>query len=98
MKLGNLLVGVQEFKPDLILGEMFYPCTALIAWKLSVPWVNYWAVAALEPYLTSLWPESPRRLFVPNPISYFPQIRMKTNTQLMVTSPQSTSCDWQMLQ
>ena len=68
-----------------MLAENLYPCSALLAHKLELPWVNYWAPAPLEPDLTSLWSGANRRLFQPNPLSYLPQSWMRTTTQRMVS-------------
>lgn len=57
----------------------------MLAARLDIPWINYWGAAAVEPHLTSLWRESSRRLFVPNPISYLPQLEMRVTTQIMVS-------------
>ena len=70
----------------MMLAEAFYSCTAILASRLDVPWVNYFPAAPLEPYLTSIWAGSSRRAFVPNPLSYFPQTSMSTTTQFMVCS------------
>ncbi len=70
----------------MMLAEAFYSCTGILASRLDLPWVNYFPAAPLEPYLTSIWPSSPRRAFVPNPLSYFPQNTMSTTTQFMVCS------------
>ena len=75
---------LQAFKADVLLAENLYPCSALLAHKLALPWVNYWAPAPLEPDLTSLWSGANRRLFQPNPLSYLPQSWMRTTTQRMV--------------
>ena len=75
---------LQAFKADVLLAENLYPCSALLAHKLELPWVNYWAPAPLEPDLTSLWSGANRRLFQPNPLSYLPQSWMRTTTQRMV--------------
>ena len=68
-----------------MLAENLYPCSALLAHKLELPWVNYWAPAPLEPDLTSLWSGANRRLYQPNPLSYLPQSWMRTTTQRMVS-------------
>ena len=67
-----------------MLAEAFYPCTPLLASRLELPWVGYFAAAPIEPYMTAIWPESPRRHFVPNPLSYFPQMGQSTTSQFMV--------------
>ncbi len=75
---------VQDFGADVLLGEMFYPCTALLANRLQLPWVNYWAIAPLEPHFTSPWASTNRRLLQPKPLSYFPQSWMRVSSQHMV--------------
>ena len=75
----------QVFDADLMLGEVFYSCTALLASRMDIPWVSYFAAAPLEPFLTSIWSGGNRRAFTPNPLSYFPQISMSTTTQFMVS-------------
>ena len=65
---------------------MFYTCTALVAQKLNLHWVNYWAIAPVEPCFTTLWFGSNRALYVPNPLSYKPQTWMRVTTQHMVGS------------
>ena len=76
----------QDFDADLMLGEVFYSCTSILASRMDLQWVSYFAAAPLEPYLTSIWPGSARRAFTPNPLSFFPQISMSSTTQFMVGS------------
>ena len=73
-----------------MLGESFYPCTPLLASRLDLSWVGYFAAAPIEPYMTAIWPECPRRHFVPNPLSYFPQMGQSTTSQFMVRPDPST--------
>ena len=71
-----------------MIAEMFTPCSALLAHTLDLPWINHWPIAPVEPFFTSQWAGSNRRLFQTNPISYFPQFRTKGTgpiTQLLVT-------------
>ena len=68
-----------------MLGEVFYSCTSILASRMDLQWVSYFAAAPLEPYLTSIWPGSARRAFTPNPLSFFPQISMSSTTQFMVS-------------
>lgn len=68
----------------MMLGETFYPCAALLASRLNISWVSYFPAAPLVPFLTSMWPGCPRRTFVPNPLSYIPQMNTRTTTQIMV--------------
>ena len=75
---------VQDFGADVMLAEMFTPCSALLAHKLDLSWINHWPIAQVEPHFTSLWPSSNRRLFQPNPLAYFPQFKTRSTTQMMV--------------
>jgi hypothetical protein len=63
---------------------MVYPCTALLASKLNVSWVNFWALSPLEPQFTSILWQSNRRLFIPNPLAYFPQMDLRVTSQHLV--------------
>lgn len=85
----NCLI-LQAFKADVLLGENLNPCSAMLAHKLDLPWVNYWAPAPLEPDLSSLWSGANRRLFQPNPLAYLPQSWMRTTTQSMVRAVQTS--------
>ena len=74
-----------------MLAEIVTPCTALLAHKLDLAWVNHWPLAPFEPEFTSLWSASNRRMFQPNPLSFYPQTRVRTITQSMVSiRPQGT--------
>ena len=75
-----------------MLAETFNICTALLAHVLDLPWVNSWPCAPVEPHFTSLWPESNRRLFQPNPLSYFPQHLSGIPTQHMVSVRTRDEC------
>lgn len=80
---------LQEYEADVMIAEMFEPCSALLAHTLNLPWINHWPVSPMEPFATSLWPGSNRRLFQPNPLSYYPQFRSESSgptTQHMVGS------------
>ena len=76
---------VQAFGASVMLAEIVTPCTALLAHKLDLAWVNHWPLAPFEPEFTSLWSTSNRRMFQPNPLSYYPQTRVRTMTQSMVS-------------
>ena len=80
----------QGFDADVMLAEMVHPCPLLLAHKLNVSWVNHWPLPPFEPEFTSLWPWSNRRMFQPNPLSYFPQLRVRASTQYMVSSKRCT--------
>ena len=75
---------MQGFKPDILLASTFFPCTQILASKLDTPIVNYFPTGPFDPFFTSLWRGSNRRGFLPNPLSYNPQIDMETTSQHMV--------------
>lgn len=75
---------MQGLHADLLLASSMYPCTQVIASKLDRPFVNYFPAGSLEPMMTSLWPGSNRRLFLPNPLSYFPQHGVSVTSQRLV--------------
>ncbi len=68
---------LQAYQADVMIAEMFTPCSALLAHTLDLPWINQWPVSPVEPFSTSQWAGSNRRLFQPNPLSYFPQFRIR---------------------
>ncbi len=84
---GDLITAaaLQEFDPDVMLGESLNPCTALLASVLNKSWVNYWPIALWEPYLSHQW-GAMNQLHLPNPLRYLPQMSMRTSTQYMVRS------------
>ena len=57
---------LQAFQADVMIAEMFTPCSALLAHTLDLPWINLWPAAPMEPFPTSLWAGSNRRLSQPN--------------------------------
>ncbi len=70
-----------------MVAEMFTPCTALLAHTLDLPWINHWPISPAEPFSNAQWAGSNRKLFQPNPLSYYPQFRSKgtgPTTQHMV--------------
>ena len=69
----------------MMLGESINPCTALLASVLNKSWVNYWPIALWEPILSHQWGIT-NQLHLPNPLSYLPQMSMRTSTQYMVRS------------
>ena len=77
----------QEFAPDLMLGEAFFSCSALLASRLDIQWVSYFPAAPMEPFLTSVWPGSNRIAFTTHPLRYSPQMSMTTTSQFMVRRP-----------
>ena len=82
---------LQDFDADVVFGEMLFWCTPIVVSKLDKPWVNYVAIAPVEPSMTSLSQYGGRSLFIPNPLSYHPQWTFRTTTQGMVRSR------WEML-
>ncbi len=70
-----------------MIAEMFTPCSALLAHTLDIPWINHWPISPAEPFSNAQWAGSNRKLFQPNPLSYYPQFRSKgtgPTTQYMV--------------
>ena len=70
-----------------MIAEMFTPCSALLAHKLDVPWINHWPIAPVEPFSNGQWAGCNRKLFQPNPLSYYPQFRSQgagPTTQFLV--------------
>ena len=39
---------MQAYGADVMLAEMFTPCSALLAHKLDLPWINHWPIAPVE--------------------------------------------------
>lgn len=76
----------QSFKPDILLASTFYSGTQILASRLDVPIVNYFPTGPFDPFFTSLWRGSSRRGFLPNPLSYNPQIDMESTSQIMVSA------------
>ena len=68
----------------MILAEILFFCTPILASKLDKPWINFLPIAPFEPFMTSLHSGSNRQLFLPNPISYHPQSYSHITTQRMV--------------
>lgn len=89
----------QDFGAELIFGTSFFACTHTLASRLDVPIVNFLPAAPIEPFLTSLWRGSNRRLFTSNPLSYVPQMELDFTTQYLVRSrqPSWTKCllEWE---
>lgn len=71
-------------KPDLIIGFHLLPCLAVLASKLDLPFVSVSPVGPQDPMFTSPYSNSNRRLFMPAPLSYLPQMGMRATTQDMV--------------
>ncbi|CAL8464217.1 g3752 [Coccomyxa elongata] len=79
----TVLAQIQEFSAELIFGTSFFACTHTLASRLDVPIVNFLPAAPIEPFLTSLWRGSNRRLFTSNPLSYVPQMELVFTTQYL---------------
>ena len=39
---------MQAYGADVMLAEMFTPCSALLAHNLDLPWINHWPIAPVE--------------------------------------------------
>ncbi|BDA49336.1 UDP-glucuronosyltransferase 2A1 [Coccomyxa sp. Obi] len=79
----TVLAQIQALGAELIFGTSFFPCTGTLAYRLDVPIVNFLPAAPIEPYFTSLWRGSNRRLFSSNPLSYVPQMELDFTTQYL---------------
>ena len=77
---------LQAIKPDLVLASTMYPCTQILASKLDAPIINYFPTGPFDPFFTTLWRGSNRRGFLPNPLSYNPQVDMEITSQHMVSA------------
>ena len=74
----------QDLKPDLILGTFMYPAVPILASRRNLPFINYFPAGAIEPFFTTLWRGSGRRVFLPNPLSYHPQMDLHVTSQHLV--------------
>jgi hypothetical protein len=79
-----VLIPLQDLHADVLLASSMYSCTQVLASRLDKPFVNYFPAGAIEPFMTSLWPGSNRRLFLSNPLSYFPQMDLSVTSQHLV--------------
>ena len=81
---------LQAFQADVMIAEMFTHCSALLAGTLDLPWINFWPGSPAEPFGNAPWAGSNRRMVQPNPLSYYPQFRVKgsgpTTQHLVSTS------------
>ena len=60
------------------------PCAQVLASKLDKSFINYFPAGPIDPFFTTIYPNSNRRAFLPNPLSYTPQGRSVVSTQHMV--------------
>ena len=74
-----MATALQDFNADVMLAEMLFFCTPILASKLDKPWINFFPAAPIEPLTTFLY-----HLFLPNPISHNPQSYSQITTQRMV--------------
>lgn len=61
-------------------------CAQILASKLDAQLMNFWLAAPFEPFSTTLWRGSNRRMFTPNPLAYYPQMETDIQTQYMVSN------------
>ena len=67
-------------------------CTQVLASKLDKPFVNYIPHGPSDPLLTTLYPNSNRRTFIPLPLSYLPLGSTVNNNQHLVSSQLRHGC------
>lgn len=64
----------QAFQADVILGDVFYPCSAVLSERLGgVPIVGLLTSNPILPFLNPWWAGSGRRAWLPAPLAYIPQ-------------------------
>ena len=81
--------GWQAFKPDIMLATTMFPAVPVLASRLNISFVNYFPAGAIEPFFTTLYRGSNRRAFLPNPLSYMPQVDLPVTSQHLVRCPTS---------
>ena len=59
-------------------------CAQVLASKLDKNFINYFPAGPIDPFFTTIYPDSNRRAFMPNPLSYNPQGGSVTTSQHMV--------------
>ena len=59
-------------------------CTQVLASKLDKGFINYFPAGPFDPFFTTIYPNSNRRAFMPNPLSYNPQAGSVVASQHMV--------------
>ena len=75
---------MQDFKADVIVATSMNLCAQVLASKLDKSFVNYFPAGPIDPFFTTIYPDSNRRAFLPNPLSYTPQGGSVMATQHMV--------------
>ena len=75
---------LQDLKPNLLIGFHVLPCLPILASKLDLQYVSISPAGPLDPLLTTLYSNSHRRMFLPAPLSYLPQMGMRVTSQHMV--------------
>ncbi len=76
---------MQEFQTDVIVATTMNLCAQVLASKLDKSFINYFPAGPIDPFFTSIYPDSNRRAFMPNPLSYNPQGGSVGVTQHMVS-------------
>ncbi len=67
-----------------MLATTMFPAVPILASRLNISFVNYFPAGAIEPFFTTLYRGSNRRAFLPNPLSYMPQVDLHVTSQHMV--------------
>lgn len=66
-------------------------CAQVLTSKLDKAFINFMPDVPHDPILTSMYPNSNRRMFVPTPLSFVPLARAGNYNQTMVGLTQTTS-------
>lgn len=75
---------MQGFQADIMLATSLNLCAQVLASKLDKAFINYIPAGPIDPFFTTIYPNSNRRAFMPNPLSYVPQAGDVTPSQRMV--------------
>ncbi len=79
-------VCLQDFRANIIVANTFNFCAQVLASKLDLALVNFVPEEPSDPLLTSVYPNSNRRAFIPNSLAYVPFAKTGILTQHMVSS------------
>ena len=92
---------MQDFQADIMLATSLNLCAQVLASKLDKAFINYIPAGPIDPFFTTIYPNSNRRAFMPNPLSYVPQAgdvipsqRMVRGASLLHILPCLTCCQF----
>lgn len=85
----------QAFQASLMVANNEDMCTQVLASKLDKPFVNYVSHGPWDPMLTSMYPNSNCRTFIPLLLSYLPILGSTVDKgQRLVSSRLRCGCSW----